>query len=240
MLSVYVPQGASLERVEVGEGKPVPESAIWFDLVTPTLTEDKLLERHLGIAVPTREEMQEIEVTSRLYVENNARYMTATLMCQSDTHTPKTTPVTFILSGHRLVTVRYDEPRPFLIVGAKLARVCPPSVTGESVLMDLLDAVIDRTADILERIGSEVDQISHDIFEPQAGGADRTRSYNEILKTIGKKGDLASKVRESLVSIGRLLLYLANEADSMRWAKEPRAQLRGMQRDVHSLSDHAA
>ena len=70
--------------------------------------------------------------------------------------------------------------------------------------------------------------------------ADRTRSYNEILKTIGRKGDLASKVRESLVSIGRLLLYLANEADSMRWAKEQRAQLRGMQRDVHSLSDHAA
>jgi magnesium transporter len=107
-------------------------------------------------------------------------------------------------------------------------------------LMDLLDAVIDRTADILERIGSEVDQISHDIFEPEGERADRTRNYNEILKAIGKKGDLASKVRESLVSIGRLLLYLANEADSMRWAKEPRAQLRGMQRDVHSLSDHAA
>jgi magnesium transporter len=161
-------------------------------------------------------------------------------MCQSDTDTPKTTPVTFIISGHRLITVRYDEPRPFMIVGNKLARNCSPTVTGESVLMDLLDAVIDRAADILERIGSEVDQISHDIFEPEVGRADRTRSYNEILKAIGKKGDLASKVRESLVSIGRLLLYLANEADSMRWAKESRAQLRGMQRDVHSLSDHAA
>ena len=46
-------------------------------------------------------------------------------------------------------------------------------------------------------------------------------------------------MRESLVSIGRLLLYLANEADSMRWAKETRSQLRGMQRDVQSLSDHA-
>ena len=44
-----------------------------------------MVERRVGIAVPTREEMQEIEVTSRLYVENGARYMTATLMCQSDT-----------------------------------------------------------------------------------------------------------------------------------------------------------
>jgi magnesium transporter len=240
MLWVYVPRGASLERVPITSGAAVAENAIWFDLVNPNLEEDKVVERQVGISIPTREEMQEIEVTSRLYSENGASYMTATLMCQSDTLTPKTTPVTFILSGHRLITVRYDEPRPFMIVGNKLARICPPAVTGEAVLMDLLDAVIDRAADILERVGSEVDQISHDIFESEAEGADRTRSYNEILKAIGKKGDLASKVRESLVSIGRLLLYLANEADSMRWAKEARAQLRGMQRDVHSLSDHAA
>ena len=240
MLWVYVPRGTSLDRVPVASDPDVPENAVWFDLVNPTAPEDKMVERQVGIAVPTREEMQEIEVTSRLYVENGARYMTATLMCQSDTAVPKTTPVTFVLAGHRLITVRYDEPRPFMIVGNKLARICSPTITGESVMMDLLDAIVDRAADILERIGAEVDQISHDIFEPEAGGADRTRSYNDILKAIGKKGDLASKVRESLVSIGRLLLYLANEADSMRWAKEPRAQLRGMQRDVHSLSDHAA
>ena len=125
MLSVYVPHGHSLDRVPVAPGADVPDSAIWFDLFNPTQSEDKLLERHLGIAVPTREEMQEIEVTSRLYVEGGARYMTATLMCQSDTDTPKTTPVTFILSGHRLITVRYDEPRPFMIVGTRLGRVCP-------------------------------------------------------------------------------------------------------------------
>ena len=220
--------------------KPCPKARFGSTSSIRLQHEDKLVEQKVGIAIPTREEMQEIEVTSRLYVENGARYMTATLMCQSDTDAPKTTPVTFILSGHRLMTVRYDEPRPFLMVGNKLCRGCSPTVSGESVLMDLLDAVIDRAADILERIGAEVDQISHDIFEPEEERADRTRSYNQILRAIGRKGDLASKVRESLVSIGRLLLYLANEADSMRWAKETRAQLRGMQRDVHSLSDHAA
>src|SRR4051794_30706728 len=166
MLAVYVPQGSCLDRVQVEPGSELPASGIWFDLVKPTQQEDKLVEAHLGIAVPTREEMQEIEVTSRLYVENGARYMTATLMCQSDTETPKTTPVTFIIAGHRLITVRYDEPRPFMIVGHKLARTCPSGATGEVVMMELLDAVIDRSADILERIGSEVDQVSHEIFEP--------------------------------------------------------------------------
>ena len=79
--------------------------------------------------------------------------------------------------------------------------------------------------------------VSREIFESKPHG--RSKSYRTILKTIGRKGDLTSKVRESLVSIGRMLLYLANEADNMRWAKETRSQLRGMQRDVQSLSDHA-
>src|SRR3954447_26698004 len=240
MLWVYVPRNNSLDRIAVSSEADVPENAVWFDLVTPTLQEDRLVERQVGIAVPTREEMQEIEVTSRLYVENGARYMTATLMCQSDSETPKTTAVTFILSGQRLITVRYDEPRPFMMVGNRLARVCSPAIGGQTVLMDLLDAVIDRAADILEKIGAEVDQVSHDIFEPEDSRADRTRSYNQILRAIGCKRDLASKVRESLVSIGRVLVYLVHEADNMRWAKEQRAQLRGMQRDVQSLSDHAA
>jgi magnesium transporter len=125
-------------------------------------------------------------------------------------------------------------------VGNKLARHCSPNVSGESVLTDLLDAVIDRAADILERIGTEVDQVSHDIFEPVDTAAKGSRSYNIILKTIGSKGDLTSKVRESLVSIGRLLLFLANEAEGMRWGKDTRLQLQSMQRDVHSLSDHAS
>ena len=239
MLSVYVPHGPCLDRIQVEPGTEVPPNAIWFDLTSPTQSEDKLVESHVGISVPTREEMQEIEVTSRLYVENGARYMTATLMCQSDTETPKTTPVTFIIAGHRLITVRYDEPRPFMIVGHKLARTCPSGATGEIVMMELLDAVIDRSADILERISSEIDQVSHEIFEPEGTATDHTRGYNEIMKSIGRKGDLTSKVRESLVSIGRLLLYLANEADNMKWAKDMRAQLKGMQRDVQSLSDHA-
>jgi magnesium transporter len=237
MLSVYVPHGSQLARIPVEPGAEPPEAAVWIDLVTPTVQEDKLVEGLLGIAVPTREEMQEIEVSSRLYIENGARYMTATLMCQSDTASPKTTPVTFILSSHRLCTVRYDDPRPFAIVEHKLGRACGPKVSGETVLMDLLDAVIDRSADILERIAAEVDQVSHSIFEPDDDAA--TPSYREVLKALGRKGDLTSKVRESQVSVGRLLSFLANEAEGMKWAKDAKLQLTSMQRDVIQLSDHA-
>jgi magnesium transporter len=239
MLSAYVPHGSCLERQVVESGSEVPEAAVWIDLVSPGNGEDKKVERVLGIAVPTREEMQEIEVSSRLYTDNGARYMTATLMCQSDTDSPRTTPVTFILSGKRLATVRYDDPKPFSLISNKLGRLCPHNVSGEIVFMDLLDAVIDRAADILERIGVDVDQLSHDIFEPPRTRQGK-RVYNRILKTIGRTGDLTSKVRESLVSVGRLLFFLAHEAEGMRWSKENRAQLQVMQRDIQSLSDHSS
>jgi len=239
MLNAYVPNGSSLVHHTVPPDGEVPQNAIWFDLVNPAPGEDKLIERRLGIAVPTREEMQEIEVSSRLYVEHHARFMTATLMCNSDTAEPKTTPVTFILAGHKLVTVRYDEPRPFQMVDHRLARSCPAAATGETILMDLLDAVIDREADLLERIGLEVDGVSRDIFDQHGTGPARSNSYQTMLKAIGSKGDLTSKVRESLVSLGRLLLFLANEAEGMRWPKDVRQQLITMQRDAQSLSDHA-
>lgn len=238
MLSVNIPRGASLERSIITPDADIPEGAVWLDLLSPTPAESKLVERNLGLAVPTREEMQEIEPTSRLYVEDGARYMTATLMCRSESENPTTTAVTFILAGRRLITVRYDEPRPFTIVANKLARVCSPVLSGESVLMELLDAIIDRSADILERISAEVDRVSQAIFVPQ-GASERSRGYRDILTSIGRQGDLTSKVRECLVSIGRLLLFLANEADTMRWAKDQRAILKGMQRDAQSLSNHA-
>ncbi|UTD30065.1 magnesium transporter CorA family protein [Bradyrhizobium sp. WD16] len=240
MLNAFVPTGATLTKLDNPSLDALPSEAVWIDLKSPSSVEDKAVEHLVGIEIPTREDMQEIEISSRLYVENGARYMTATLMCAADSAVPRTTPVSFILAAHRLVTVRYDEPKPFLLVPAKLARGCPANITGEAILIDLLDAVVDRTADILERAGADVDSVSSTIFEPAADRG-HARSYSQILRIIGKKGDLVSKVRESLVSIGRLISFVAVEtAESGRWSKEQKAAFKTLQRDVQSLTDHAS
>src|SRR5256884_8794168 len=224
MFSVYVPSDFSLKKAVAADLASLPETAVWIDLVKPTAEEDRAVERLAGIAVPTREDMQEIEISSRLYIENSARYMTATLMCQSDTDMPKTTAVTFILAGHRLVTVRYDEPKPFALVEHKLARACAPGITGEMVLMELMDAVIDRCADILERCGADIDQVSHDIFEPESERHGHAKQYSQILIQIGRKGDLTSKVRESLVSIGRVVTFLSAVMAGIQRSRDMREQ----------------
>jgi len=109
MLSVNILRGATLERIVVAPDGEIPEGAVWLDPLSPSPPESKLVEHALGIAVPTREEMQEIEPTSRLYAESGARYMTATMMCRSDNDNPTTTAVTFILADRRLITVRYES-----------------------------------------------------------------------------------------------------------------------------------
>jgi len=239
MLVAYLPRGNSLERLEIPAGSSVPAEAIWFDLISPSAEEDRAVEAVLGIGIPSREEMAEIEPSSRLYVENGARFMTATLIYASDTDRPNTTPVTFILAQGKLITVRYEEPRPFVRLSQKITRACPPTITGEGVLIDLLDNIIDRAADVLERDSAEIEIVSRRIFGHGRGRKPPSESYQDILRAIGRKADLTSKIRESLVSIGRLVLFFANEADNLKLPKEQRAQVKSMARDATSLTDHA-
>jgi magnesium transporter len=239
MLFAHVLRGASLVRIEVKEGEPCPPDAIWIDLVAPTAEEDRIVEQAIGVMVPTREEMAEIEISSRLYIENGARYMTATLLFNTETEKPGTTAITFIIAGSRLVTVRYDEPKPFTYLAGKLSKACSINATGSSIMVELLDAIIDRLADILEKLAAEVDKVSGRVFERNAARDDPNQRYQAILRTIGRKGDLLSKARESLSTLGRLVQFCGTERVGTGIAAETREDLRSIGGDVQSLSDHA-
>ena len=239
MLFAYTLNGTALERTVVENGV-LPDNAVWVDMVTPTGDEEHAVEAKFKIGVPTREEMAEIEPSSRLYAENGARFMTASLIYDADTDHPKLTVVTFILSNGKLITVRYDEPRPFARVASKLSRYCPMSINGEAILIELLDAIIDRAADILERAGAEVDTVSRKIFEGRGAKDSSNLRYQISLREVGRKADLTSKMRESLGSIGRLVLFFTNDAQNMKLPKDQYSQIRSMARDVTSLTDYAA
>src|SRR4051812_50094362 len=101
MFSVFVPSESSLKKVPAADPAALPENAVWIDLLNPTQEEDRAVERLAGVAGPTPGDMQENEVSSRLYIEKNARYMTPTPMCPSATATPKTTPPPLTPAGHR-------------------------------------------------------------------------------------------------------------------------------------------
>jgi magnesium transporter len=222
-------------------GKPkITEEAVWLDLLDPTPEEEGQAEKALQLNVPTHEEQQEIEVSSRLYQENGAQFMTATLILHSEQSEIKTTPVTFILTGHRLVTVRYAEPRAFAIYAERCNRSEADLRNGAVVLTGLLETIIDRLADFIERVQAEVDSLSHSVFEVKGGSVTRQRRFDVLLKSIGREGEVTSKARESAHSLGRLLTYFAHTVQERKEGKALQSRIRTAARDVNSLTDHVS
>ncbi|WP_414474976.1 magnesium transporter CorA family protein [Microvirga sp. M2] len=231
--------GESLVRSVLPPGEPIPDDALWVDLIDPIRDEDRLVERHLNIEIPTREEMADIEPSEILYSENNARYMTARVLCSSDTENPKLIDVSFILTERALVTVRYGEPRSFSMFTTRSGKPGGCRHQPEAVLDGLIETIIDRAAEILGAIGQRIDRLSQSIFENEKKGTRRTASFRVALKSIGRKADVISNVRESMVSVERLLLFLSATMPRPQKSRGYQAEWRTALRDVQSIEEHA-
>ncbi|CAH2396725.1 magnesium/cobalt transporter CorA [Mesorhizobium escarrei] len=216
------------------------DQVVWADLVSPTKEEEAAIEAWLGVGIPTREEMEEIEISSRLYVEDGAYFMTAILPAQTEADDPLMSPVTFVLAGNRLITVRYHEPKAFKTFPQRAEKVATGCTSGDTILIGLLEAIVDRLADILERAGRDIETISRDIFRASSTKASkRNRDFQELLKAIGREEDIASSIRDSLISLQRLAGFLTHASAQTKMSKDIRARIKTLSRDVLSLADHA-
>ena len=233
-----------LERRYLELQDPISEDTVWLDLVRPTREEEVKVESFLGITVPTREEMKDIEPSELLYVEAGARYMTGRVLSRvSDSEEPGLAGITFILRDNRLITVRYEEPQAFRMYTQRAGRATGngPSrtVSGESILAGLIEAVIDRAADVLQLQGERIDRLSRKIFEDKGDPSSRNNALQDTLRSLGRHGDLISKQRESLVSMERILLSLSATYRTAKAPRELREDVRSTLRDLQSLEEHA-
>lgn len=214
---------------------------VWVDLVSPTREEEAEIEAWIGVGIPTREEMEEIEISSRLYVEDGVYFMTATLPAHTDGDEPVMSPVTFVLAGNRLVTIRYHEPRAFQTFPMRAEKVAIGCTTGEMILIGLLEAIVDRLADVLERASRDIEALSKGIFNPtETKASKRDLSFQLVLKQLGRKESLTSNIRESLTTLQRLSGFMANATGQAKDGKDIRARVKTLSRDVASLADHAS
>ena len=245
MLSAYGTDKGCL--TEFPAATLVPEGVVWLDLVAPTFEEEAVVEAALNIDIPTREELAEIEASSRLYQEDGAAFMTANLIRRGENDRPESSPVTFIIKGNQLITIRYHHPQAFPVYVHRAMKPQSTAMTGWGIFLSLIEAVVDRAADHLERVGLIIDDTSRRTFNSGRGsGGKKARkkplNLSELLENIGEEGDFNSKMRESLVSIGRMSAFMQAIIDQMRQTKdmkENRARVRIIQRDIQSLTDHS-
>ena len=217
----------------------IPPGATWMDLEQPTRAEEQLVEAAIGHNVPTQQELAEIEPSSRLFARDGALYMTLSTLRGVTEGNPTSTPIGFVLAGNRLVTVRYAAPSPVVAFADHVRREPEISRDAPTVLLRLLDAIIDRLADELEGSGAEIEKISRHIFNKEV---DERRipaaRLTALLTRVGRAQSLLAKIRETAVSTARLLSFLsANGPDD--WQPAGRANLASLANDVTSLIDHS-
>jgi len=243
MIYVYALEGDYLMVSAALPGAEMPANAIWVDLLNPTHEEDLHVENWMKASIPTHDDMREIEESSRFYAEDGAQYMTAPILHSTGEKNHGIAPISFILTGQRLVTVRYTEPKSFNLFISRATKpgngIINDKCTGVSILLGIIEAVTDRLADILEDVAGRIDLNSHAIFRrSETDKPMTTKNFRDSLNEIGIQGAFLSKVRESITGVSRLLVYLTAYTDQQPNKKDTRGWVKSLERDTQSLSTY--
>ena len=234
MLYAYRNQHGML--VELGPDEPLV-SAIWIDLCKPEPFETA---RTNGLVpeIPTLEDMEEIEISARLYREAGFDYMTVMVPGLPDGKTPLAGPVTFILGPQRLVTVRHHTPRPFETYAKRADKVGLGCDRAERVFLGLVEEIIGRLADLMEGAGRGLEVVTHSVFAPSGAAGHNPAFLQASLETAGRQGDLVSHCRLSLLTLERALGFFLLTLEERGVAEAIRPAVAGLLRDIQSLEVH--
>ncbi len=245
MIRIYTQSENGISRTVGLEEKPShPEGIFWIDLLTPVEAELTYAEELCGIEMPTKDEMREIEATSRLYCEDGARFMTTTVLSRVETDEPMIAEITFILKNRTLITIRHTDSYSFRVFSHQLLRT--QDTNRDLVFIGLLETLVDRQADVLERFGTDLDALSKKVFgthhtrrNGKANDPD-TDDLRDALEELGRVGDLITRQRDALVNLLRMITFAGNEDSCMSSHDSLYVPLRPVSRDVNSLSEYAS
>ena len=230
------------------EGQPLADfpsegdlsKAQWIDLYQPTPEEKARVVAATGLEVATEDELAEIETSSRLAFDGHAIYLSMPLIAKVEDQAPDTKPIGFVLNRDRLITIRFNRSLAFHKFLETQHRTPMETTSPIGIFMLMMEAISDRLADLLENIRDDLDRISRLIFHDNGNGTRRRKQDNElqnVLRAIGRAGDTMSRVRDSLLGIGRILPYVAQIAAP--WIDRPmRDRMKSLRQDIASLSDY--
>jgi magnesium transporter len=211
-------------------------NAVWIDLCDPTPEEIARVHEATGLRVPVKDEISEIESSSRLAFSDAAYYVSTPLVAYQDDGELTLTPVGFVLSSRVLLTVRFGPLRSFdsahQSCGAQAVH------TAEEAFLRIFEIVIDRSADKLEQAGAECDDLARTTFAG-SGAARPSRDLQAVLRRVGIVADRASRLRDALLGLGRIAAFVTESV----LAGAPvvsAARMKAIRSDIASLTEYEA
>jgi magnesium transporter len=221
-------------------GSELPPDAIWIDLLSPSEEETRSVERALGIKVPSEKSLSEIEVSSRLVSDQGKLYLSSPAVRVDEYGDAYLTPIGFIIGERVLVTIRFSRLAIFDSVAERI-NADDSLQNGMCVFTALLEAMVDRGADVLEHLGETMDSLSREIFK---GGLVRSkrpvrssRKLREALQSIGIMADKLARARDVLLGAQRIASF-AGDVGNEWITPTSKKRLESVSKDVLSLSDY--
>ena len=233
-------------RAELGPVPHVAEAPVWLDLLQGSDGERALAERLTGLRVPSLHDLSEIESSSRLSTDQGALYLSAPMHYLDSQGTMQSAPIGFVLSEKNLLTVRFAKAPVFDSFAERFAAGTVSARRGSkssvAAFLGLLEAIVDRLADVLEHIGAELESISRRVFKPEVKGALPAKTDIQLratLRNVGRAGERLSNLRDSLLGVQRLVLY-AGETAAAWIPQDQKPRLKTLKADIASLADYDA
>ncbi len=185
------------------------KTAAWVDLLDPTEAERSAFEAAFGLRMPLKEQLAEIETTSRLRTEHDALYLTAPLIFASDNEPWISVPTGFVLSKNVLLTVRFSKSAAFDAVIAELG--VSEQFEPVHAFVRLLEVLVDRMADLLEGSARDLDDASHLIFRHDTPNCSRLSHETAILRRLmmrtGRTSERMARIQYTLVCLDRMAKF---------------------------------
>ena len=239
MIKAFACDGGRLRRLGDTGSADALRHAVWIDLLNAAPEEIDRVQRATGITVPSEADVSEIETSSRLASRDGALYLSMPLSRYAEQGL-RSVSAGFVVSPDRLITVRFAEHRLFDTYGEQVSSRSAPPSSGAHIFVDLMEAIVDRQADVLEQVRADLDSISHDIFAMGVNQEGGRKTEDAILRRtlgqIGRIGDQISHVRDTQVGAARIAPYV--ETTAADWLpKDLMPRLATLRQDIASVSD---
>ena len=228
-----------IARKRLEKDERIPPGAIWIDLTDPTVEEDRKVEDFIGVTVPTKSDSDYTEPLEAHYAENGAHYLHASVLSEPD-DTPDITGITFVMAPAALVTVHYHPAGSFDLFGQKLCKSPPRVLLPDAIAVGLINTILNRSAGALSTAGNNLEHIANVVFKAKEDQAQRNQIYASTLNALGREHEKISNLRESMVTIERMLIFLLAEGRPSNAGKMLRDAAKAALRDLKSLEEDAS
>jgi magnesium transporter len=213
--------------------------ASWIDLLSPTSEEKASVETRTGFHLPSREELSEVELSSRISERNGVLYLSMPIVAQLSGLDQSSSPLGFVLSKEWLVTIRYAPLRSFDAVAEKRSKDDGHSSSVDTFAA-LVDGMLEMSADLIEQIATELDGVSRAVFSGLGKQNHVTQSNDElrrVLISIGNAGARLSRIRDGVLGLQRVVPFVAGNGQD--WIPAGiRVRLNTIQGDLSSLTEY--